>query len=116
MSAVKQQRLFACRSEQHCPGGEAEVCGSNREKIACGVCRYGFVEDGTGSCEPCAAVPWWSTVLTLAGAVTALALRTNAETRDIAEIQPSARPQFSSETMTISHHHPSGHRTSWVGP
>ncbi len=56
------------------------------------------------------------TVLTLAGAITALALRTNAAIRDIAEIQPSARPQFSSETMTISHHRPSGHRTSWVEP
>ncbi|CAJ1399234.1 unnamed protein product [Effrenium voratum] len=47
-------RVFRCRAELHCPGGEPASCAAGRDsaQVACGLCALGFSPSGQ-NCNPC---------------------------------------------------------------
>jgi len=51
---VWEPRVFRCRSEEPCPGGEPGACSPFHDatEVACGVCESGAYEVG-GVCQPC---------------------------------------------------------------
>ncbi|CEM34047.1 unnamed protein product [Vitrella brassicaformis CCMP3155] len=72
-AAFTGYEIYQCEPIGACPGGQADTCAANREGLACGVCKRGYVDaQNTGPCTECNTTKGYTTPLLFLFGVTLL--------------------------------------------